>query len=104
MHGRHLTDLENCHLLLGVAELAEIVDAVEDGPLVGNRGIEVVLATVLIHADALKHQPLAIHGLQGADLEDGVHMQLCWAHGSEVLLHATPDYGNPVGSQARMPR
>ena len=55
-----------------------------------------MLAAMLIHADALKHQPLGVGRLQGADLENGVHVQLGGPHGRHVLLHAAPDDGNPA--------
>ena len=77
-------------LLLGVAKLVQVVDAVKDGALEGNGGVQVVLAAALIDGEAFKDEPLREARLQGADLEDGVHMQLCGAHGRQVLLHATP--------------
>jgi hypothetical protein len=84
------------HLFLGVAELGEVVDAVEHGALVGNAGVEVVLLAVLIDAEALEHQPLGESRLQGADLEDRVHVQLGRAHGRQVLLHPPAEDSAPA--------
>ena len=78
------------YLLLGVAKLGQVVDAVQDGTLVGHRGVQEVLSAILVDAEPFKDQPLREARLQGADLKDGVHVQLGGAHGGEVLLHAPP--------------
>ena len=72
------------------------MDAVEHRTLVGNRGIQEVLSPVLINAEPLKDQPLREARLKGADLKDGVHMQLGGPHGGQVLLHSTPHNGAPA--------
>ena len=84
------------HLLLGVAKLGQVVDAIEDCPLASHAGILVVLLAVLIDGEPLEDQPLRKAGLQGADLKHRVHMQLGWAHGGEILLHAPAQNFTPV--------
>ena len=86
------------HLLLGVAELVQVVDAVEDGALEGHGGVQVVLAAALIHGQPLKYQPLREARLQGADLKYGIHVQLGGAHGRQILLHAAPVYLAPAST------
>lgn len=79
------------YLFFGVAELGEVVDAVQHSTFVRNASVEVMLLAVLVDAQSLEHQPLGESWLEWTDLEDGIHVKLCWAHGGQVLLHSTPD-------------
>ena len=59
--GHRATCTGMARLALGVAKLAEVVDAVEHGALEGDGGVQVVLLARLIHADACsqRNQPHA---------------------------------------------
>jgi len=83
----------NTDLFLGVPKLGKVINAVEHRPFVSNTGVQVMLLAILVHAQALEHQPLGEARLQRADFEDGVHMELGWSHGGQVLLHSSSDNG-----------
>jgi hypothetical protein len=87
------------YLCFSVAELGQVLDAVKHRPLVCHAGVQEVLLSRLVHADPLEDQPLREARLERADLEEGHHVQLGGAHGSQVLRHAAPEDGHPAGGK-----
>ena len=75
-------------MFFSVTKLGQVVNAIEHNMFVSNASVEVVLLVVLVNAQTLKHQPLRESTLQRTDLEDGIHMELGWAHRGQVLLHS----------------
>ena len=71
------------HLLLGVAKLVQVVDAVQHCPLVGNAGIQEVLLALLINGD-----PCRVHWMQS-------RKSCCaplGAQGKQLAVVAWPQY------------
>mmetsp|Transcript_20753 Transcript_20753/g.67150 ORF Transcript_20753/g.67150 Transcript_20753/m.67150 type:complete len:531 (-) Transcript_20753:214-1806(-) len=81
---------EQVDLLLGIAKVGQVLDAVQHRPLVGQRRVEEVLFALLIDGDAFKDQELGIARLQRPNLEDWVDAEWRWPDRRQHL-HASFD-------------
>jgi hypothetical protein len=63
------TRQEQVDLFLCVSKFSQILDAIENGTFVCNRGVEVVLDTLLVDRDAFEDKPFSCKTIGGNTIE-----------------------------------